>query len=68
MISLTVFVVCMLGTGLSYFLGLRTPARFGTAKGWTASMVTGLILGLMYFVYSAYGMLFSLDSLTAFDF
>ncbi|MGI4939539.1 MAG: hypothetical protein ACRYHQ_03035 [Janthinobacterium lividum] len=61
---MTLFVFCLAGTALSYFLGLKTPGRgYGTAKGWTASLVIGVFLGLLYFVYSAYGLLFSLDSL-----
>ena len=52
------------GTALSCLLGLRTPGREqGTVKGWSASLAIGVVLGLLYFVYSAYGLLFSLDSL-----
>jgi len=61
---MTLFVFCLAGTALSYFLGLRMPGKgYGTAKGWTASLAIGVILGLLYYVYSAYGLLFSLDSL-----
>ena len=61
---MTLFVFCLAGTALSYFVGLKTPRRgYGPAKGWTASLVIGVFLGLLYFVYSAYGLLFSLDSL-----
>jgi len=31
--------------------------------GWATSLVIGVVLGLLYYVYSAYGLLFSLDSL-----
>jgi hypothetical protein len=61
---MTLFLFCMAGTALSYVLGLRTPGRgHGTAKGWTASLAIGVVLGLLYYAYSAYGLLFSLDSL-----
>ena len=61
---MTLFLFCMAGTAFSYFLGLRAPARGqGTVKGWVASLAIGVVLGLLYFVYSAYGLLFSLDSL-----
>ena len=61
---MTLFLFCMAGTALCYFLGLRTPGRGqGTVKGWAASLAIGVVLGLLYFVYSAYGLLFSLDSL-----
>ncbi len=60
---MTSFLFCLAGTALSYLIGTRTPGRgYGTPKGWGASLVIGLILGLLYFVYSAYGLLFSLDS------
>ena len=61
---LALFLFFMAGTALSYLLGLRTPGRGqGTVKGWVASLAIGVVLGLLYFVYSAYGLLFSLDSL-----
>ena len=61
---MTLFLFCMAGTALSYLLGLRTPGQGkGTVKGWGASLAIGVVLGLLYFVYSAYGLLFSLDSL-----
>ena len=61
---MTLFVFCMAGTALSYLLGLRTPGQgHGTVKGWTASLVVGGVLGLAYYAFSAYGLLFSLDSL-----
>jgi phosphate/sulfate permease len=61
---MTLFVFCIAGTGLSYFLGLRSTRRFrGTVSGWIASLAIGIILALLYYVYSAYGLLFSLDTL-----
>ena len=60
---MTLFIVCIAGTGLSYFLGLRSPSRSrGTVSGWIASLAIGVILALLYYAYSAYGLLFSLDS------
>ena len=61
---MTLFIFCLGGTALSYFLGIKNPGKgYGTAKGWTASLTVGIFLGLLYFVYSACGLLFSLDSL-----
>ncbi len=62
--TMTLFIFCLAGTGLSYFLGVKNPGEgYGTAKGWTTSLAIGIFLGLLYYVYSAYGLLFSLDSL-----
>ena len=61
---MSLFVFCVAGTALSYLMGLRTPGRgYGTAKGWAVSLAVGVVLGLLYYVYSAFGLLFSLDSL-----
>ena len=62
---MTLFAFCVAGTALSYFLGLRAPGRrgYGTAAGWAASLAIGVVLGLLYYAYSAFGLLFSLDSL-----
>lgn len=66
MAGLSLFAFCIAGTALSYLMGLRAPARGrGTARGWAASVAIGLALGLLYYAYSAYGLLFSLDSLDA---
>ena len=35
----------------------------GNPKGWAVSLVIGVFLGLLYYVCSAYGFLFSLDAL-----
>ena len=65
---MSLFIFCLAGTALSYFTGLKTPGKgSGTVKGWTFSLVIGLSLGLLYYVYSAYGLLFSLDSLLLLD-
>ena len=43
---------------------LYRPKNFtGTVAGWATSLGIGVILGLLYYVYSAFGLLFSLDSL-----
>ena len=61
---MTLLLFCMAGIAPSYLLGLRTPGLGqGTVKVWSASLAIGVVLGLLYFVYSAYGLLFSLDSL-----
>ena len=45
---MSLFLFCMAGTALSYFLGLRTPGRGqGTVKGWSASLAIGVVLGLL---------------------
>jgi hypothetical protein len=62
--AMSLFAFCIAGTALSYLMGLRTPGRgYGTVAGWATSLAIGVILGLLYYVYSAYGLLFSLDSL-----
>lgn len=61
---MTLFIFCLAGTGFSYFLGTKWPGKgYGTVQGWTVSLSIGIFLGLLYFVYSAYGLLFSLDSI-----
>ena len=59
------FACCLVGTGLCYYLGVRTPGPrgHGTTKGWLISLGVGVVLGALYYVFSAYGMLFSLDTL-----
>lgn len=65
---MSLFIFCFAGTALSYFTGLKNPGKgSGTVKGWTLSLFIGLFLGLLYYVYSAYGLLFSLDSLLSLD-
>ena len=64
MTAMTLFLFCLAGTALSYVVGLRTPGKgYGTVKGWAVSLVIGGFLGLLYYVYSAYGLIFSLDAL-----
>jgi len=61
---MTLFLFCLAGTASSYFIGLKTPGSgYGTTKGWTSSLIIGVFLGVLYYVYSAYGLIFSLDSL-----
>ena len=59
------FACCLLGTGFCYYLGLKTPGRGGngTTKGWAISLAVGVVLGALYYAFSAYGLLFSLESL-----
>jgi hypothetical protein len=59
------FACCVAGTGLSYYLGVRTPGLrgHGTTKGWAISLAIGLVLGALYYAFSAYGMMFSIDNL-----
>ena len=65
---MSLFIFCLAGTALSYFMGLKTPGNGGgTVKGWTVSLAIGLFLGMLYFVYSAYGLIFSMDALSALD-
>jgi len=57
---------CVAVTALSYYMGVKTSGRGnGTVKGWTGCIVLGVLLAASYFAFSAYGMLFSLDSLLA---
>lgn len=61
---MSLFLACIAGTVISYLLGVRTPGTgYGTPLGWIATVLIGLVLGLLYYVFSAYGLLFSLDSL-----
>lgn len=58
------FASCIAGTVLSYIMGLRTPGKgYGTVAGWAVSLALGAGLALLYYAYSAYGIIFSLDSL-----
>lgn len=58
------FICCIVGAALSYFVGVRTPGKgYGMVKGWITSVVIGVVLGLLYYAFSAYGLLFSLDFL-----
>ncbi len=61
---MTLFACCLAGTALCYYFGLKSPGRGnGTTKGWVASLIVGVLLGALYYAFSAYGLLFSLDSL-----
>ncbi|MBV8893849.1 MAG: hypothetical protein JO266_18090 [Acidobacteria bacterium] len=61
---MSLFAFCIAGTALSYLLGLKMPGRgYGTVIGWGTAVTIGVFLGLLYYVYSAYGLLFSLESL-----
>ena len=59
------FACCLIGTGFCYYLGVRTPGTrgHGTTLGWIVALVVGVVLGALYYAFSAYGMFFSLDSL-----
>src|SRR5689334_19436750 len=55
--AMSLFAFCIAGTALSYLMGLRTPGRgYGTVAGWATSLAIGVFLGLLYYVYSAYGL------------
>ncbi len=57
---------CVTFTVLSYYTGVKTSGKGnGTVKGWTVCIVMGVLLAASYYAFSAYGMLFSLDSLLA---
>jgi len=53
------------GTALCYWIGTQTPGRFrhGTPKGWIAALVIGALLAAVYYSFSAFGLLVSLDNL-----
>jgi hypothetical protein len=50
---------------LCYWIGTQTPGRFrhGTAKGWIAALVIGALLAAVYYGFSAFGLLVSIDNL-----
>ena len=57
---------CIGASALSYYAGVKTPGSGnGTLKGWMICLLLGALLAASYFAFSAYGMLFSLDSLLA---
>ncbi len=57
--------LCLAGTSLSYFLGVRSPGDhgYGTPKGWIVTQLTGAALALTFYAFSAFGLMFSLESL-----
>ena len=57
--------LCLAGSALSYFMGVRSPGRKarGTLKGWIVSLMIGSLLALTFYAFSAFGLMFSLDSL-----
>jgi hypothetical protein len=59
------FALCLAGSALSYFLGIRNPGRNaqGTVKGWVVSITVGCLLALTFYAFSAFGLLMSFDSL-----
>lgn len=59
-----VLAVCFIGTLLAYWLGVTAPGprNYGTPRGWLLAGAIGLVLGLAHFVFSLYGLLFSLES------
>lgn len=59
------FVLCLAGTALSYFIGVKNPGlrASGTVKGWIVSLLLGGLLAVTFYAFSAFGLLFSLDSL-----
>lgn len=57
-------LLCIAGTCLSYYLGIRARTRrYGTPGGWLTVILIGVLLGLAYYAFSAFGLLVSLDSL-----
>jgi hypothetical protein len=59
------FTLCLIGTALSYFLGIKNPGRNarGTVKGWVVSILIGGLLALTFYAFSAFGLLISFESL-----
>ena len=57
--------LCLVGTSLSYFLGVRNPGErgYGTLKGWIAALLIGGALALTFYTFSAFGLMFSIESL-----
>jgi hypothetical protein len=63
--SMILLLICLCGTALSYFLGLRTPSAYayGTLKGWLFALLIGAALTLIFYAFSTFGLMVSLDSL-----
>jgi hypothetical protein len=57
--------LCLVGTSLSYFLGARSPGvrGYGTPKGWIIALLIGGALALAFYAFSAFGLMFSIESL-----
>ena len=57
--------LCLIATALSYYLGASNPGprRFGTPVGWIASLLLGCVLAGVFYAFSAFGLIVSIESL-----
>jgi hypothetical protein len=58
-------VLCLCATALSYYLGVRSPGRrfYGTGRGWTLALLLGAAMAVVFYTFSALGLIASLDQL-----
>lgn len=63
--SMILLLICLCGTALSYYLGVRTPPAYvyGTLKGWMFALLIGAVLTLIFYAFSTFGLMVSLDTL-----
>lgn len=59
------FALCLAGTAACYVIGVKNPGvgTWGTPKGWIISLVIGSLLALIFYAFSAFGLIVSIDSL-----
>lgn len=57
--------LCLFATALAYYLGVSKPGPrgFGTPLGWVASLLIGGLLAGMFYAFSAFGLIVSIESL-----
>ena len=57
--------LCLIGTALSYYLGACNPGprRMGTTKGWLLALLIGAILASVFYAFSAFGLIVSIESM-----
>ena len=57
--------LCLCATALSYYLGVRNPGRrsYGTGRGWTFSLLLGAAMAVVFYAFSAMGLIASMDQL-----
>ncbi len=60
-----VFALCLAGTALSYFIGVKNPGlrALGNTKGWIFALIIGACIASAFYAFSAFGLLLSLDSM-----
>lgn len=58
-------IICLCGTALSHYLGVRNSGvrGRGTTAGWLLSLMIGVVLAGIFYGFSAFGLIVSLDTL-----